>query len=83
MINTENLENESILIDLQFNEYSDFLNYLKNNLSSPIDKSQLDIYFMALNKRIPKEWDFLLKEFKLSLDPDYAIYLKLKSKFEK
>jgi hypothetical protein len=74
---------KSCNIDLSLDNYIQFLIYLKNNLVSAIDKSQLDIYLMALNKEIPKEWEPLLKEFKFSLDPDYETYLKLKNKFEK
>ena len=72
---------ESILIDLPVREYFKFLEYLKNQNSYPLNKD-IELYLMGLEKRIPKDWVFILEDFKNMLDPEYAEYLRLKNKFE-
>jgi hypothetical protein len=73
---------KSILIDLSYSEYFEFLKYLKEEVINPIPKKDIELYLMALDKRIPENWGVVLENFKNNQDPEYVEYLRLKNKFE-
>jgi hypothetical protein len=85
----ENIELRSLSIDLNIEEYFEFLNFIdKKILDNKSEEPRYrlkdiwEIYKLALAKRIPKIWSDYLEEFKKIKDPEYDLYLKLKNKFE-
>ena len=79
------LDKEGISINLSTEDYLEFIEDLITDIKQSKDKdsiSDLTIYLLALDKKIPVKWEPYLKEFKKNKDPEYLHYLKLKEKFE-
>ena len=45
-------------------------------------ETQVKFFTYGQNNQIPKEWSKYVDQAKKNADPDYAIFLKLKKKFE-
>lgn len=46
-------------------------------------EDQVKFFKYGLSNAFPPEWDHYIKEAEKESDPDYALYKKLKSKFER
>ena len=71
----------SVKVNLEINEYFNFLEELKEKLDSNEETSKdAEIYFMALNKEIPVKWKKYLNAFKEKQDElhqdDFVEFLK-------